>query len=273
MFLVVFAVAFLGSVGHLCRAEDQRSATVGMSARIDQLVLPGSRLETLPLEDRQQPIVLRIAGVFPHGSAHRYDLVYYGLEPGPFDLRDYLQRSDGSSMEEIPSILVEIQPVLSPGQIEPNELELQTVGHLGGYRAMLVVGGIVWIGGLLVILFVGRKRSQAAALSSGQPASLADRLRGMVEDAVEGKLDQSELAELERTLLAYWRRRLDMEDIDAAEAMVRLREHEDAGALLTQLERWLHRPETASEVDIASLLEPYRTLPAETLEDEHPPTQ
>lgn len=272
MFLVVFAVAFFGSAGNLCRAEDQRTATVGMSARIDQLVLPGSQLETLPLEDRRQPVVLRIAGVFPHGSAHRYDLVYYALDPGEYDLKDYLQRSDDSSMEDIPSILVEIQPVLPPGQIEPNELEPQSVGRLGGYRAMLVLGGIVWVGGLLVILFAGRRRRQAAALAARQPASLADRLRGTVEDAVAGRLSQSELAELERMLLAYWRRRLDMEDLDAAEAIVRLREHEDAGALLKQLEQWLHCPDTTSDVDVASLLEPYRTLPADALENKHPPT-
>ena len=243
-----------------------------MSARIDQLVLPGSKLETLPLEDRRQPIVLRIAGVFPHGSAHRYDLVYYGLEPGQFDLKDYLRRSDGSPMEDIPSILVDIQPVLPPGQVEPNELELRSVGRLGGYRAMLVVGGIVWVGGLLVILFAGRKRRQAAALAARRPASLADRLRGTVEDAVAGNLSQSELAEMERMLLAYWRRRLGMDDMDAAEAIIRLREHEDAGALLKQLERWLHCPDTSSDVDVASLLEPYRNLPPDALEDKHPPT-
>jgi len=243
-----------------------------MSARIDQLVLPGSELEALPMEDRQQPIVLRVAGVFPHGSAHRYDLIYYGLEPGKFDLKDYLRRTDGSSMGEAPPILVEIQPVLPPGQIEPNKLEPRSAGRLGGYRAMLVLGGIVWVGGLLVILFAGRKRRQAAALAARQPASLADRLRGTVEDAVAGKLNQSELAELERMLLAYWRRRLDMEELDAAEAIVRLREHEDAGALLKQLERWLHCPDTSSDVDVASLLEPYRNLPADALEEKHIPT-
>jgi hypothetical protein len=167
---------------------------------------------------------------------------------------------------------VEIQPVLPPGQIEPNELEPQSVGGFGGYRVMLVAGGIVWLGGLLVILFAGRKRSRAAALAARQPASLADRLRGTVEKAVAGKLSQSELAELERMLLAYWRRRLDMEQLDAAEAIVRLREHEDAGALLTQLEQWLHCPGTSSDVDVASLLEPYRNLPADALEDKHPPT-
>src|SRR5438876_7853227 len=79
------------------RGEDLRATTVGMPARIEQLVLPGSELEVKPLEDRRQPVVLRIVTSYPHGTAFRYDLVYYSLEPGEFDLRDYLRRKDGSS--------------------------------------------------------------------------------------------------------------------------------------------------------------------------------
>ena len=59
-------------------------------------VLPGSELEVKPIGERT-PIVLRIVRVFPHGTAFRYDLEYYGLEPGSFDLKDYLQRKDRSS--------------------------------------------------------------------------------------------------------------------------------------------------------------------------------
>ena len=32
----------------------------------------------------------------PTSEDHRYDLVYYGLEPGGYDLRDFLRRKDGS---------------------------------------------------------------------------------------------------------------------------------------------------------------------------------
>src|SRR5438105_39543 len=58
-------------------ADDQREAKVGMTQRIDQIVLPGSELEAKPLGDRQAPVVLRIGSASPHGTAFRYDLVYY----------------------------------------------------------------------------------------------------------------------------------------------------------------------------------------------------
>src|SRR5687768_1974296 len=114
-----FSAFILLLIGTTCaaRADDQRHSTVGMPARIDQLVLPGSELEVKPLDDRKLPVVLRIAAVFPHGSAYRYDLVYYGLDPGTFDLKDYLRRKDGSSTVDLPTLKVEIQTLLPPGQV------------------------------------------------------------------------------------------------------------------------------------------------------------
>src|SRR5690242_7913189 len=69
---------------------------VGIAGRLDQVVIPGSELEVVPHEDRKLPIRLRIVAVYPHGSAFRYDLEYQGLEPGSFNLKDYLRRKDAS---------------------------------------------------------------------------------------------------------------------------------------------------------------------------------
>ena len=69
-----------------------------------------------PLDDRRAPVVLRIVDVYPHGTAFRYDLEYYGLEPGTFDLRDYLRRKDGSSTADLPPIRGRrSQPLLAAG--------------------------------------------------------------------------------------------------------------------------------------------------------------
>src|SRR5262249_48303797 len=72
-----FVILLLAAVA---RAEDKRTTTVGMPARIDQLVLPGPELEAKPVEGKA-PIVLRVVATYPHGTAFRYDLVYYGLDP------------------------------------------------------------------------------------------------------------------------------------------------------------------------------------------------
>ncbi len=234
-----------------------------MPARIDQLVLPGSELEVRPLDDRRAAVVLRITDVFPHGSAFRYDVVYYGLDPGEFDLKDYLRRKDGAATDDLPSIKVTVQSVLPSGQMLPNELDLKRSPRLGGYRTLAVAGAVVWVVGLVAILLAGR-RGRAAAGANGQaPASLAERLRPMVEAAMAGRITQNERAELERMLLTFWRRRLNLDAAKPAEAIAALREHADSAPLVLQLEAWLHQPGSAGETDIARLLEPYKNLPAE----------
>ncbi|CAN5917066.1 hypothetical protein BH23PLA1_BH23PLA1_36970 [soil metagenome] len=254
-------------------ADDAEGPSVGVPARINQLVLPGTELEAMPLEDRALPIVLRIAEVFPHGDAFRYDLIYYGLEPGAFDLRDYLLRKDGSSTADLPPIPVTVHSILPPGQIEPNRLEPEGSPFLGGYRAFLIALGVVWTLGVLVFLWKGQqKQIQARAIEAAKPMTLADRLRPLVEQALAGALDKGKQAELERLLIGYWRRRLGLEATEPAEMIAILRRHEEAGPLLLSLEDWLHRPNPRQDVDIPRLLDPYRNLPADALQPEPEPS-
>ncbi len=198
------------------------AGTVGLPDRQTR-VLPGSELEVKPLIDRRSPMIVRIVSVEPMGDGFRYDLEFTGLEPGKFDLREYLRRKDRSSTDDLPSIWVTISSVLPPGQVLPHDLETKGSPWLGGYRLLLIIGGTLWFGGLVAILVVGRRRLQekrAAAL----PLTLADRLRPLVEDAVAGRRDTVRLAELERTLIVYWSRRLHLEANKPADALVSLRE-------------------------------------------------
>jgi hypothetical protein len=265
---VLIVALFLGSTTTLNAQQPRGTSTVGMPAKIEQLVLSGTELEAKPIEDRRAPLVLRVAASFSHGSAFRYDLVYYGLEPGAYDLKDYLRRKDGSSMKDVAPIPVRIDRVLPPGQIQPHSLVLAPSPFLGGYRLLLVVGGVAWVVGLAAILLAGRwKRTEVAAVSL-RPVTLADRLRPLVDAAVAGNLTQGQRAELERLLIGYWRNRLGLEKVAPAEFIGVMRNHEEAGPLLRRLEDWLHRPGGAAEpVDVAALLKPYQTIAAELSEE------
>lgn len=249
-------------------AEGPRQTTVGMTGRIEQLVLPGSELEAIPNEDRKTPVVLRVVRVFPHGTAFRYDLEYQGLEPGEFDLKQHLRRKDGSSAADLPAIPVRVSALLPAGQVRPNPLEIRQAPSVGGYRTLQLVAGAAWVLGLLAIVYFGflRRPKRQAAADAARPLSLADRLRPLVDGAIAGKLSQPQLASLERTLLAFWRKRLHLEQADPEQAIQALRGHADAGPLLEQLEVWLHRPGAAGAVDPGRLLEPYQHLPADALE-------
>lgn len=228
-------------------------ASVGVNRRLDGVVLPGPQLEVRPLKDAQAPVALRIAQVYPHGTAYRYDFIYFGWTPGTFDLRELLQRKDGSSMDGVPAIPVEIRPAYPGPMKNVSDIRLGTGPSLGGFRAALVSTAAVWVAALVFLVLARRKKAAAAA---PPPMTLADRLRPLVTKARSGAISQEEQAELERLLLGFWRKREGLEGVEVAQAIAELRRRETSGALLRALEGWLHRPGGAADFD-PRLLEPY----------------
>ena len=247
--------------------EDNQSheSSVGMSQKIEQIILPGSELEAVPVEDRQQPIVLRVVATFPHGSDFRYDLEYYGLDPGEYNLADYLRRIDGSSTDDLPAISVTIKPLLEPGQVLPHALEAKQLPWLGGYRLLLVLGGLLWFGVLMALIFWRKKTPIADHTTLARQATVADRLRAFAHEAKEGRLTADRHAELEHLLLAHWRKKLNVAHLSPGKAIAALREDDEAGELLRTLERWLHAPNVSGkptdDIDIEALLRPYENKP------------
>lgn len=241
------------------RPEPRRESPVGLPARIEGLVLPGGELEAAP-GDPKSPIVLRVTAVYPHGTAFRYDLEYYGLDPGEHDLALWLRRKDGSGASDLPPIPVTIVSTLPPGPARPHRAEAGRVPTAGGYRLALAAAGVLWAAGLCAILFLWRRKRAVVQAAAARPATLAETLRPLVLRASRGELGPKERAELELRLIAYWRRRLALDAMPPEEALARLKEHAAAGPLLRGLEDWLHRPSPPAEVDVAALLEPYREV-------------
>src|SRR5262245_44239641 len=100
--LICFALCLIFAAW--AQAQDKNPSPVGVGSRVEQVIIPGTEVEVVPHEDRKLPIRLRIVAIYPHGTAFRYDLEYQGLEPGKFDLRDYLRRKDGSPLAEPPAL-------------------------------------------------------------------------------------------------------------------------------------------------------------------------
>jgi hypothetical protein len=238
-------------------------SSVGVGAQINQIVIPGPELEAKPIDDRKSPMVVRVTGVFRHGTDYRYDLEYYGLEPGQFNLRDYLQRKDRSSMNSVPLLPVEVVTHLPPGQILPSDLVSRKLPFVGGYRLWGCVAVGLW---MLVTLWLllARRRAMIASAVVEQPPSIAERLRPLVMEAIAGRLTSEKSAELERLLLGYWRGRLGLIDADPVVAVSLIREHPEAGVLLRAMEDWLHRPGGAKDVDVTAMLAPYQNVSDDT---------
>ncbi len=237
---------------------------IGISGRILQLVLPAPELEAVPL-DPASPVVLRVLATWPHGTDFRYDLEYYGLEAGHYDLSKYLKHKDGTPVTNLPAIPVDVVALLHEGQVQPNTLEPTALPQLGGYQTALISLGVVWVLGLVALLFLGRRRAQAVR-ERARPRTLAEELRPLVEDALAGKLSRADRARLELRLVEYWRRKLALSDRAPHEVLAELRGHPEAGALLRSLEDWLHRPDPPAAVDLARLLAPYENVDMAGLE-------
>lgn len=249
-------------------ASPQPTSTVGMPTTIKQLVIPGPEVEVKPIEDLKTPVVIRIDEVYAHGSAHRYDLTYYALKPGAYDLLQYLRRKDGSVLKDVPPVEVVVEASLPSGQVEPHKLASSGGPFLGGYRSLLLSCGLLWSAGLVLILYLTRRKPGAAQPVAARPMTLADHLKPLVESALAGTLSPGQHAELERLLLGYWRKRLELEYAEPATAMATMRSHPEAGPVVRQLEEWLHKPGGSAAVSVAEMLEPYRDISAEPLEQE-----
>lgn len=226
---------------------------------------PGPVLETRPQDDRRRPLVVQSLSATPADGQTRYTVSLYGLDPGNFDLRDALRRTDGSSLEGVPPVWVTIRSGLPAGQILPHDLPTEAGPRVGGYRTVLNILGVGW--GLVFLIlvvsfFLPRRRSMVA---SDRPVTLADRLRPLVDGAAAGTLSREELAALERTLVAYWRTRRGWNDSDPHATLRKLHADPEAGPLLAQLEAWLHQPSPRPPDDVGALLAPYRSLPADAV--------
>lgn len=240
-------------------------STVGMAKTLRDVVLPGSRLQVRGSSDRHDPFVLRIIDTYKHGSDHRYDLEYYALEPGDYNVVAYLVPEDGKATAELPEMWVRVTETRSADQFQPAAPGAVALPRLGGYRLFWIVGGTVWFVGLLLLIFGFRKRAAPPVAVAEKPRTMADQLRPLVQAARDGSLDAAGEARLERTLIAYWSERLQLAQTAPGEVTQRLKQHAEAGPLFQALERWLHMPERDKSVDLEGLLEPYRNVAAEPM--------
>lgn len=257
---------------HPVRAADSVPASikgsVGMPIEWNQVVISGSELEVIPLAEDHLPIVLKIDQTWPHGSDFRYDFSFYGLEEGSFDLRDYLRRKDGSSVQQIQSLPVHIESVLPADRFEPSAVKHKPIPEPGGYRNTMITLGVVWIIGLGALLWSMRKQKKDSLDASDQSSAptLAERLEPLVKEAASGTLSKEQQAHLERLLLTYWSHRLQLKPSRPADRIRQLKNHEEAGPLIRAIEKWLHSKEQVKDTEIQALLEPYRSISLEALE-------
>ncbi len=226
---------------------------VGQPLVITEIYLPGEEVKPKPRRDREPPLVVRVLDARPAKDGGRYDFEVHGLEPGTFNLADFLE-GEG----ELPEILLEITSPLEPGVLHPHPLERGTLPSLGGYRTTMTFVGAAWLAGLIGII-AWRKKKPVAENTDLRGPTLAERLRPLVSGASQAALSTADRAVLERMIIGHWREALpEISSKPPDEAMSLLRRHPQASPLILALERWLHAPAAdISPAEIESLLAPY----------------
>ena len=274
--VILCIVAASPAWGFAQESDPKRDAlpTVGTTSVMSDVIIAGPELIGKPIEDAD-PMIVRITDKIVHGDGFRYRIEYQAMEPGSFDLMKFLIRKDGEPLDDLKdaaAITVEIQSLLPPGQIKPNELQPGWIPRMGGYRILMSIFAVLWGLGLLALIFLGHKKKQAAAASAA-PTSLAQLLKQRIETARQNKAGSKELAELERMLTAFWQKKLKLESESPHQAIAAIRQHPQSADLMKQIEAWIHRPDNhdgsnPQKVDWQTLLEPYADLPADALEGE-----
>lgn len=249
--------------------ESIAETSVGMRVNLTDFVIPGSAVQAKPVVDPgRADALVRIKHEYTHGSGFRYDIEITPFIEGDLDLGDYLERKDGTSMDDVPDLPIFVEAMLDPDVLQPKDPDVPQPGKVGGYRKLQFAVGAAWFLGLLALIFAFRRKPEVDSTGAGVARlSLADRLRPLVEEARKSELSNERRAELERLLVAHWRKRKGLDDMPAAKAVAQLRSDDEAGPLLRQLEEWLHRPVDASRsaVDVAALLAPYEHVTAESV--------
>lgn len=136
------------------------------------------------------------------------------------------------------------------------------LARVGGYRNAVVLAIIVWVAGLIFLLF----RRSGNADKSNEDAGTAtlseiDHIRRLIDEAVDsGKLSEAQKAELDMRVLNFWRARKNLQDVSVATGLATLKDDKEAGPLLRGLEQWLYSRTNPTHDEVLELLKPLAAI-------------
>lgn len=262
--LAVLGVAGLGAQDESVSMEaNDNQTTVGIPIEILGVVVPdemvaGDLLQAKGVRE-DSPVLIRVIEVYPHGTDQRYDLEFRALEAGRYNVMEHLETAAGVTPEGLKPVWVNVLPLLSAEQLQPHPLQASETPALGGYRMLTRLAIAVWVVVLLELLRRNFMPSRSKSFAAKPSRTLYEELKSLIDQILQSRsAPQAEWARLESLLLAYWREELELQELDAHEALRVLHEHPEAGQVLRQVEDWLHRPDPPQDISWDELLGPYR---------------
>ena len=206
------------------------SATRGITGVIT-IEVPAGTLRGRADLDLDSPLLVRVASIEQRDDLNIHELEFIGTTPGVFDLREVLVFADGSSIDRLPPLPVQIVSNLEDHAASDLSMTIPpSTTFVGGYRIWIIVIGVLWI--LIPVITIILKLNQSEPLSEEEPRTptLAEQLSPLVNAACNRTLSITEQAKLELLLYWHWQEELGLET-NRPDAVARLRRHEVAGLL------------------------------------------
>ena len=237
----------------------QTKAPLGLPKTLEDLYLPGSKIEVIPRTNNESSLVIRILEIKPAANGFRYDFEIYALDPGTHRIAEFLRyatyRSPIKDLDATFEVTTThpLDTLPKPSEPEPVEPE-----KLGGYKNLVIVLGIFWLLIFLAIIFYRKKHRTDLVVEKPLP-TLHEKLQVLVSVASQGEINDQQQANLERLILGHWKEQIpEIDSLTPARALVELRSHPEASPLILKLEEWLHAPNTKlSREEFLPLLAPY----------------
>ena len=83
-------------ISSLC-SFSQTKAPLGLPETLEDLYIPGPKIEVIPRTNNDSPLVIRILKIKPAENGFRYDLEIYALDPGTHRISEFLRYATDQS--------------------------------------------------------------------------------------------------------------------------------------------------------------------------------
>ncbi len=205
----------------------------------------GPALQAKVQREAATPLVLRIQrGTQPS----EYQARYIGNVSGRYDLRDWLEHTDGSPIAATEPLMVEVVSTL-PNDPRSDLFDVDGFQPTlrGGYRLTAALLIMLWLAvpvGLIVRRLLKRPDEIAAPVAVPR-ASLVEQIRPLIRAAAGGQMSIGDKARLELLLVHHFRQQASLPELDMARSIQLLRQHSQAGPIIAAVEQWLHAASSA----------------------------
>jgi hypothetical protein len=233
-------------------AAQEKSGDVGLTKKLN-VTFPGEKLMAAKVDDKSRAMV-RILTAQKSGDGYKYEMEFIGLEPGEYNLIDYL-RTENDEPLTFKKHQIEVGTSLAVG-FDGELLDYQKTSRnlIPWYKKINYAVMAIWALLLPVIILYGRKKKKADEIVVEEEKSINEKIRGLLSSM--GNSSSKELwQKVESLIFQHWCEKKNLQGMPMHEAIIKLKEDDEAGPFILKLEKGIHSQEFKDEKGITALIQ------------------